>query len=547
MRIQAFSRVVVAATLLLLSAILPQPTAAGSTTSPVEPPRDTSASGPIGCESVDLPGYKPGELLIKFIPGDSAQAMQDLLADRSATAIESLTDGTLQLWQVPEGEELALAHLLSNDPAVKYAEPNYYYFALGAPDDPHYGIYQWAHATIQSAAAWDLTTGSSNITIAVIDTGIDSAHPDLSSKIVAGYDCINEDTVPIDKNGHGTHVSGIAAAATDTAIGIAGMTWHAQIMPVGVLDEDGAGTTSDIVQGITWAYQHGADILNLSLGGIGYSQSMQDAINSAHAAGSLVVAAMGNCRVSCTIGGMTYSNPTQYPAAYNNVFAVAATDSGDSYADYSQYGPHCDISAPGGEMSPYFDMDGIWSTVPTYATTLSQMGFGQNYCHLAGTSMAAPHVAGLAALVWAADPAMTPGEVQSTIEDTADDRGPTGRDDDYGHGRINTLAAVQLALTGRPIGDLLLIHAVTSTTHLTATLAWTAPQGADRIALRHSTVPLDDDSWDSATVIDDNLAADASGSVATIPWPAETVYFAIRQHLPDGTWVRTSNNVFWPS
>ncbi|MBU1879581.1 MAG: S8 family serine peptidase, partial [Chloroflexi bacterium] len=171
---------------------------------------------------------------------------------------------------------------------------------------------------------------------------------------------------------------------------------------------------------------------------------MQTAINNARAAGSLVVAAMGNFR--------TQGNPTSYPAAYANVMAVAATGPGDVYASYSQYGNHCDIAAPGGDMSYLHDPNGIYSTLPTYSVYLNtQYGMNTNYDYLDGTSMATPLAAGLVALVWGVAPTLTPDQVQGTLQSTAVDLGTTGWDVNYGWGRINALAALQaVAWPGTP-------------------------------------------------------------------------------------------------
>jgi len=382
--------------------------------------------------------FKAGEVLVRFkdgVPADMAAAALDRL---HATRIRTLYHSDVELWQVPAGSEPAAVRQLNADSLVEYAEPNYVYRAVGAPNDPHFNK-QWAHARIQSEAAWNISTGSTSITIAIIDTGIDEGHPDLASKIVAGYDFWANDSSPHDENGHGTHCAGIAAAVTNNGVGVAGMDWNARIMPIRVLNNEGSGYNSDITEGITWAYQHGARVLSLSLGGPSYSQSMQNAVNSAHAAGSLVVAAMGNERDE--------GNPTSYPAAYNHVMAVAATAPDDTYSYFSQYGSHCDIAAPGGEMGYLHDPDGIYSTMPTYSVYMNTEGFSQNYDYVHGTSQATPHVAGLAALVWSAAPTLTPDQVQNTIQSTAVDLGASGWDPDYGHGRINALAALQSVAT----------------------------------------------------------------------------------------------------
>lgn len=397
-----------------------------------------------GSGSNSLGEFKAGEVLLKLKEGVSISAVESTLDRYDATRIRSLYHSDVDLWRVPEGSELALVERLNADPSVEFAEPNYLYHAFGTPNDPEFSK-QWAHTVMQSTAAWDVTTGNTSTTIAVIDTGIDESHPDLASKIVAGYDFVGGDANPHDLNGHGTHVAGIAAAVTDNGVGVAGMDWQARIMPVRVLDDEGGGYSSDITGGIRWAYTNGAKVLNLSLSGSNSSQAMQDAVNEAHAAGSLVVAAMGNCRIydppACPV-----ANPTSYPAACDNVMAVAATGPADAYASYSQYGPHCDIAAPGGDMGYYHDLDGIYSTMPTYPVYLTtHYSYYTNYDYLNGTSQATPYVAGLAALVWTVNSALTPDQVQDAIEGTADDLGAPGWDQDYGHGRVNALAAVQFA------------------------------------------------------------------------------------------------------
>jgi len=399
------------------------------------------AAQPVEAETPP-PDFKAGELLVSFNEGVVTASAAQIRSQHQATLRRTLLDESIQLWEVPEGQELAAAKALSADPAVAFAEPNYIYHAFTTPNDPNYSK-QWAHTKVNAPAAWDINTGSSDVIIAIIDSGIDENHPDLSGKIISGYDYVDNDSNPHDLNGHGTHVAGIAAAATNNGTGVAGASWGARIMPVRVLNFEGRGSTSDIADGITWAYTHGADILNLSLGGDGYSEAMQTAINSAHSAGALVLAAMGNCREYdppyCEV-----ANPTSYPAANANVMAVAATAPDDTYANYSQYGSHCDIAAPGGEMYSIHDTNGIYSTMPTYNVYMNNLSpsYSNNYDYVNGTSQATPYVAGLAALVWSEAPALSPDEVQAVIQNTAVDLGSTGWDSTYGHGRVNAQAAV---------------------------------------------------------------------------------------------------------
>ncbi|MEJ5311036.1 MAG: S8 family peptidase [Anaerolineae bacterium] len=459
-------------TLLLIAGMLlstaPVPTRAKPSPDPAADPLDVA--------------FAPGELLVRFAAGAVSNTTQLTLEKYAMSTIRTLYNSDVQLMRVQEGQELEVAAALNADPGVIYAEPNYIYHAFDlVPTDADYGR-QWAHPKIQSPGAWGITTGSSDIVIAIIDTGVDTSHPDLIDKIVAGIDYVDDDNAPVDANGHGTHVAGIAAAVTNNGVGVAGMSWGAKIMPVRVLDHQGNGYNADIVEGITWAYQHGADILNLSLGGTVKLDSMQDAINKAHAAGSLVVAAMGNCRYAT--GGCSSANPTQYPAAYDNVMAVAATDSGDTYAYYSQYGSHCDIAAPGGELTRLGDPNGIYSTMPTYAVYMTTYyGYLTNYDFLQGTSQATPHVSGLAALIWSMAPAMTNDEVQNLIEQTAVDLGPVGKDPDYGWGRINAHAA--LATIAPPNPPVLAAIDNLDGDH-TYTVTWSAVAGAVSYQLEES-------------------------------------------------------------
>jgi thermitase len=243
-----FRKMLLLVALFLLAASLFPPAMPGQAASAAEPPT------PAG-------DFKAGELLVKFETGMTLNATENLLSRYQATQIRALYRSDVQLWSVPAGQELEIVASLNANPAVVYAEPNYLYHAFDTtPNDPHFiSGKQWAHTKIQSPAAWDITTGSDAITIAIIDTGIDEGHPDLASKIVAGYDYVGGDSNPHDRNGHGTHCAGIAAAITDNSAGVAGVSWGAKIMPLRVLDEEGSGWSSDITSAITWAYTNGAD------------------------------------------------------------------------------------------------------------------------------------------------------------------------------------------------------------------------------------------------------------------------------------------------
>lgn len=375
--------------------------------------------------------YKPGELLVRFNPGVSAATTQATLSRYDAQYLHTLYASDVQLWQVPAGQELALMQALNADPAIAYAEPNYIYHADVTPNDPLYGS-QWGLTKINAPGAWDITTGSTGVVIAIIDTGVDLDHPDLAGKVVAGYDYIDDDITPQDLNGHGSHVAGIAAASSNNGQGTAGVSWGARIMPIRVLDASGSGLLSDAASGITWACAHGAKILNLSLGGTSNSTTLETAVNNAYAAGCLVVASAGNCGDQWySYNGCSYQNQPSYPGAYENAFAVAATTSTDGHASFSTQGSQVDIAAPG---------------VDIYSTS-----YNDTYTWHDGTSQAAPFVSGLAALVWSANPSLTVAQVRQVIETTAVELGAAGKDIEFGWGRINAQAAVaQVAAPGTP-------------------------------------------------------------------------------------------------
>jgi thermitase len=306
-----------------------------------------------------------------------------------------------------------------------------------SPNDPAYdGGDQWGLDKIEGPKAWGINTGSDQVIIAVIDSGVDLDHPDLQDKIMAGWDFVNSDNQPDDDYGHGTHVAGIAAAATNNGLGVAGVSWGARIMPLKVLNSSGNGYMSTVIDGMRYAADHGAQILNLSLGGVISGEeinALQDAADYAHSRGAVIVAAAGNCGSGCTIGGQPYYNPLMYPASCQNVIGVAATTSTDGWAAFSEHNTYVDLSAPGVN---------IYSTVPG----------GYNYKQ--GTSMATPFVSGLAALVLSKWPDYTPSQVETSLFNNADDLtaypGSSGRDDYFGYGRIN---AYQTLLLGAEMGS----------------------------------------------------------------------------------------------
>jgi subtilisin family serine protease len=367
--------------------------------------------------------FVPGEILAKFKSGASPASVRAALSAQDARAAGEVPALGVQRLRVPEGRELAIIAALRHHPLVEYVEPNYIIRAILIPNDPYFSS-QWGLTKIGALQAWDVSTGSPDLTIAIVDSGIDLDHRDLSGKIILGYDYVNEDWVPDDDYGHGTHVAGIAAAWTDNGQGVAGVSWGARLMALKVLDAEGNGTYADVASAVTYAADHGAQIINLSLGGDYDSLTLCDAVTYAHNAGCVVVAATGN-----------NNGLVLYPAKYAEAFAVAATSSTDQRAWFSNYGPEVDVAAPGVD---------IYSTHFPYAhlTSICNDDDGDGYGLCTGTSMATPHVAGLAALIWSEYPSYTNDQVEGRIEMTAVDLGTPGWDQYYGHGRIDAQAAL---------------------------------------------------------------------------------------------------------
>jgi thermitase len=309
------------------------------------------------------------------------------------------------------------------------------------PNDPNLGL-QWGLSKIGAGYAW-LTNQGSDIAVAVVDSGVDLTHPDLASKIVpnSGYNFVAGNYNTQDDYGHGTHVAGIIGAATNNGTGVASIGWNATIVPVKVLDSTGSGKISDVAGGINWAADSAAKIINLSLGMPSPDNTLQTAITNAWNKGKLIVVAAGNCGDSTQaylLRSCNYTNnPPIYPAAGNNVMAAGATTSSDTRAAFSSYGNWVSISAPG---------DGIYSTYWDKSQPLNP----HKYEWESGTSMAAPMVSGLAALVWSHNPALSNSDVYNVLIASATHLGTgTGRNDEFGYGRINAFQAVQVALAAR--------------------------------------------------------------------------------------------------
>lgn len=380
--------------------------------------------------------YAPDQVLVRFRPSLSIQAVRDTVEAYEAKVLKKIPRIDVYLLQIPKGTTVEeMLYVLRQNPDVEYAGANHKAYIAVTPNDTLFYL-QYAlrntgqeigipgspkgkeQADVKAPSAWEETRGNEEILIAIIDTGIDFDHPDLKNKIhSSGRDFVNNDFDPTDDNGHGTFVAGIAAAETNNREGIAGVAWNCKIIPVKSMEEDGTGYYSDIIDGIIWAADNGASVINLSLGGDVDDPNLKEAVKYAYDKGVVVVASAGND-----------SDFVLYPAAYDDYcLAVAATDYDDLSVDWSNFGSQVDVAAPG---------ERIVGPVPLWfwGPTSLPYAFGS------GTSAASPHVAGLAALIKSIKPWLTVSEIMNVIRYSADDVNSSelpGEDEYIGYGRIN--------------------------------------------------------------------------------------------------------------
>jgi hypothetical protein len=411
--------------------------------------------------------FKAGEIIVRFKKGVPQATIQSLLLTQGMSILDEMADLGFMLLSVPEGRELEKIQELKCNRVVEYAEPNCmikiantivaesYYDPLSMavwPNDPYFeNGAQWNLAKIEAPAAWDITTGSDRVVIAIVDSGVDLDHPELKDKIwtnddppgdadgdgnpdddqngyvddVHGWDFVNWNGKPQDDYGHGTFVAGILAAETNNGVLVAGVSWGAEIMPVKVVDKKGDSDIFKLTGGIRYAANNGARIIHVSpfLYSSVDPNPVQEVINYAHDRGVLVVAGSGDPLLKDPIPPDAY----RYPAALDHVVSVAATDRYDERWDddhgCSTYNGMVDVAAPG---------------VSIFSLLRGQYYGGWWW----STGLAAAHVSGLAALIWSVNPNLTPDQVEGIIESTAVDLGERGRDDYFGYGRIDAAAAV---------------------------------------------------------------------------------------------------------
>lgn len=365
------------------------------------------------------PNFAAHRLLVQPAPGVDATQLTQVLAQHGAKSLKIIPQINVHIVELPaQADEHAIAALLAHNPKIKFAELDALVPPQQTANDTYYSI-AWHLPKIQAPLAWDSTKGD-GITVAIVDTGVYAAHSDLAGKVLPGWNVVSNSSDSSDINGHGTGVAGTVGAASNNLKGVTSVAWNAMLLPVRVSNAaDGVAYTSDLANGVLWAADHGARVANVSYGVSG-SATVQSAAQYMRGKNGVVVVSAGN------------SGVYDATAASDAMLSVGATDSNDVIASFSTYGNFVDLSAPG-------------VSVPS----TNKAG---GYSYWSGTSFSSPVVAGVAALVLSARPALSPAQVENILLTTTDDLGAVGYDLYYGAGRVNAARAVQTALNTQ-VGD----------------------------------------------------------------------------------------------
>ncbi len=376
-----------------------------------------------------------GAFLLRFRPATTPAEQQAVLAALDVIPLRWVQPAAV-VQVAPRNPDAVFASQATGAMAayLEYIEADAIVTGALTPNDPAFSVPSqvYGQTIVEAPHAWDLSTGVTNTIIAILDSGINPDHPEFAGRILPGYDFINDDAAPTDDHGHGTHVAGIAAAALNNVQGGAGVCPQCMILPVKVLDSGNKGTWGSVASGVYFAVDHGARVINLSLGATVSSRTLEDALRYAEDHDVLVVASAGNAA----------STTPYYPAALPYVIAVGATNDSDAQWPLSNMGDHLDLAAPGYRIySTYYNLE--------------QNG---GYTVMSGTSMASPFVTGLIGLLAGFAPSLTGAEIYDTMITTADDLGASGKDAIFGYGRINVYRALVAANDGvepsePPTGD----------------------------------------------------------------------------------------------
>ncbi len=414
----------------------------------LQSPASDEARPTRGAHSARPAEFEPGEVLVRW----SEDVRLEALAGLDVVVKEDLTSLGTTVLEVPIGKEFDLAAEIANREGIAWAQPNFIRRVSMIPNDPLFDR-QWGLRKIDAPGAWEVTLGSPSVVTAVIDTGVDLAHPDLQGRLVQGRNFLDPEQPPQDDGGHGTHVAGTIAATINNSQGVAGVAPGTSIMPIKALKANGSGKDSTVAQGVRWAADNGARIINMSFGGTEISPVLTESVAYAARKGVITVVAAGNEGVETP----------SYPAATSPNISVAATDQGDHRGAYSNYGDWIVISAPG---------SGIWST----------FWAGQSSYRIDnGTSMAAPHVSGVIALMLSVRPNLTIPEITTILKTTADPVPEPGS----GAGRVN--AAKALAALREPDPTATVTATATPTVEPTMT---PTPQPTRSVRRASSRLPL---------------------------------------------------------
>ena len=367
----------------------------------------------IPASSGSVVGYAKGRLLVAPRAGLTDMEFDKVLKSQNAKSKGRFKQNNTHVIELPAGvDEVTAMQALKKDRRLKYVELDMAVSPSVSVNDPSYSS-SWALPKIQTPTAWDSANGN-GVTIAILDTGVDGSHPDLAANMVPGWNIYDNNSNTSDVYGHGTKVAGAAAMVGNNSAGSAGVAWGSKIMPVRISGTDGYAYWSTIAQGINWAADHGAKVVNVSYGTSG-SSTVQSAAQYLRNKGGVVVVSAGN------------SSALDSTAAHDSLLSVAATDSNDARASFSTYGNFVDLAAPG---------------VSIYAPTR-----GGGYAKVSGTSFSSPITAATVALMMSANSKLAPADIDKILKSTAVDLGSTGFDQYFGYGRIDAAKAVAAAKT----------------------------------------------------------------------------------------------------
>ncbi|WKJ89431.1 S8 family serine peptidase [Methylomonas montana] len=438
--------------------------------------------------------WKAGQILVQPKAGLPAAEFEKIVKGHQGKVAEKIGNLPVHIISVPDHAEEAVVRALSKNPHIEFAELDMDHEMSTTPNDPLFGS-AWHLPKIQVPTAWDVANAA-GITIAILDTGVEASHPDLANQMVPGVNAVDSGADTSDIESHGTQVAGSAAAAFNNGVGVAGIAGNAKIMPVRITNRtDGVASTSDITRGLNWAADNGADVANISYAVSG-SSSVTTAAQYMRGKGGVVVVAAGNSGIDPGYADNQY------------MITVSATGGDDVKAGWSNYGAVVDVAAPG--------------------VSIQTTSVGGSYAAVSGTSFASPVTAGVVALIQSANLKLTPDQVEKVLESSADKVSGVDFDPNYGYGRINAAAAVQLAINTTAVDSQAPTASITSPSggSVVSGIASVAVNAADNVAVSQvslfangklvgtdTTAPYQF-SWDTGAVANGNVSLTATATDA---------------------------------